>query len=122
MYSDSEIQVSRDHLERVLTSLEGPLVLLGGWAVFIQVNGPFKEATGREYLGSRDIDLDGRIRDERFGRVTEAHWSAAGMNRDEGNGTQVPGSPDETQMEKEDGSPGGTGPMDDRTPSILDWA
>ncbi len=57
MYSDSEIQVSRDHLERVLTSLEGPLVLLGGWAVFIQVNGPFKEATGREYLGSRDIDL-----------------------------------------------------------------
>jgi hypothetical protein len=31
--------------------------LLGGWAVYYIVNENFQKATGRTYIGSRDIDL-----------------------------------------------------------------
>jgi hypothetical protein len=31
--------------------------LIGGWSVYLIVNGAFRRDTGREYLGSKDIDL-----------------------------------------------------------------
>lgn len=34
-----------------------PFCLMGGWSVYLTVNESFKRATGRDYLGSRDIDL-----------------------------------------------------------------
>jgi hypothetical protein len=37
--------------------LEEPICLLGGWAVYLTVNDNFKKDQGRNYLGSRDIDL-----------------------------------------------------------------
>ena len=64
MYLDSEVDISRAHLERVLTSLQDPILLMGGWAVYLQVVDGFRETTGRDYLGSRDIDLGFSMKDE----------------------------------------------------------
>ena len=34
-----------------------PLCLLGGWAAYLTVNGSYKRTHGRDYLGSKDIDV-----------------------------------------------------------------
>ncbi len=57
MYPDYEVEISGGLLGRVLASLDDPVLLLGGWAVYLQVNDGFRGTTGRDYLGSRDIDL-----------------------------------------------------------------
>ena len=41
----------------MISVLEAPICILGGWAVFLHVNKNFQKAQGRPYLGSRDIDL-----------------------------------------------------------------
>lgn len=38
-------------------SVTKPLCILGGWAVYFTVNDSFKNDTGRDYHGSKDIDL-----------------------------------------------------------------
>lgn len=68
MYDDREIAISREYLTKVLSVIDGPVALMGGWAVYLKVRDGFRSVTGREYLGSRDIDLgfhiskDGRNR------------------------------------------------------------
>ena len=57
MYESSETDISRRHLEEVISSIEEPIVVLGGWAVYFLVSNGYRETTGREYIGSRDIDL-----------------------------------------------------------------
>jgi len=57
MYEDNEVATSRKYLEEVITTINEPIVLLGGWAVYFLVNKSYKETTGRDYIGSRDIDL-----------------------------------------------------------------
>ena len=57
MYAQNEVEISRMHLEEVISSIDEPIVVLGGWAVYFLVNGAYRETTGREYIGSRDIDL-----------------------------------------------------------------
>lgn len=57
MYQDYETQISQDHLTAVFSQMKEPVCLLGGWAVYLTVNKRFNEANGRNYLGSRDIDL-----------------------------------------------------------------
>jgi hypothetical protein len=57
MYVDMEMKVSGKYLAGVLGSIEEPIVVLGGWAVRFLVNDRYRENTGRDYLGSRDIDL-----------------------------------------------------------------
>ena len=47
---NAEINISRRHLEEVIRSVEGPLVLLGGWAVNFLVNDRMMKTTGRGYL------------------------------------------------------------------------
>ena len=37
--------------------LDRSTVLLGGWAVFLTVNESYRAAVGRDYLGSKDVDL-----------------------------------------------------------------
>lgn len=41
----------------MISRVEEPLYLLGGWAVYILVNDGFRKVQHRSYLGSRDIDL-----------------------------------------------------------------
>jgi len=57
MYETYETGISHRYLKTVVDSLEEPICLIGGWAVYHHVNENFKKATGRDYIGSRDIDL-----------------------------------------------------------------
>lgn len=57
MYEPYETDISYRYLKTVVSNLEAPICLLGGWAVHHYVDRAFKEATGRNYIGSRDIDL-----------------------------------------------------------------
>lgn len=56
-YADAVTRHSEGELQAVLGVAEPPVCLLGGWAVHIQVTQGFREASGRDYIGSRDIDL-----------------------------------------------------------------
>src|SRR3989344_7058272 len=57
MYEDFEVKTSYKYLQEVIKVLNEPICMLGGLAVFFQVNEKFEIAQGRPYLGSRDIDL-----------------------------------------------------------------
>lgn len=57
MYRDAETEFSRNYLREILGSLPKPFCLMGGWSVYLILNEKFQAATGREYPGSKDIDL-----------------------------------------------------------------
>ena len=57
MYDNIELEISYQYLSKVISKLDEPICILGGWAVFFTVNENYKKKTGRAYLGSRDIDL-----------------------------------------------------------------
>ena len=57
MYREFETETSYKYLQEVISSLDEPICILGGWAVFFHANKKFEKAQGRPYLGSRDIDL-----------------------------------------------------------------
>jgi hypothetical protein len=71
MYKDFEAETSYRYLKEVIGSLQEPVCILGGWAVFFHVNDRFQRAQGRPYLGSRDIDLGFHI-DRRLEKSTLA--------------------------------------------------
>lgn len=57
LYQNYETEVSLDNLKEITNILQQPQCLLGGWAVYLTVNNKFKKTHGRNYHGSRDIDL-----------------------------------------------------------------
>ncbi|MFH0876478.1 MAG: hypothetical protein V1859_11160 [archaeon] len=57
MYKDIETEISYKYLSKVISKLNEPVCILGGWAVFFAVNKNYKKYSGKPYLGSRDIDL-----------------------------------------------------------------
>jgi len=57
VYPEFETRTSYKYLQKVISALEEPICIIGGWAVFFHVNKSFQKAQGRPYLGSRDIDL-----------------------------------------------------------------
>jgi len=57
LYSGFETKTSYKYLKQIVSILNEPICILGGWAVYLTVNNNFKETEGRNYLGSRDIDL-----------------------------------------------------------------
>jgi hypothetical protein len=57
LYSKFETETSYKYLQQIINILDEPVCLLGGWAVYLTVNDNFKKDQGRNYLGSRDIDL-----------------------------------------------------------------
>ncbi|MEA2054008.1 MAG: hypothetical protein U9O96_02655 [Candidatus Thermoplasmatota archaeon] len=57
MYERKEIEISQRYLKEIIDRIEEPIVILGGWAVRFLVNKKYRTVTGREYLGSRDVDL-----------------------------------------------------------------
>ncbi len=57
MYAEFETKTSYKYLREVVRVLEEPICILGGWAVFLHVNKNYERTQGRQYLGSRDIDL-----------------------------------------------------------------
>jgi hypothetical protein len=57
MYGEDETSLSRRYLRELFTWEAEGAVLLGGWAVHLLVDEGFREATGRSYIGSSDIDV-----------------------------------------------------------------
>ncbi len=57
MYDDTEIEISYKYLSKVISKLNEPICILGGWAIFFTVNKNFQSQMKRVYIGSRDIDL-----------------------------------------------------------------
>lgn len=57
LYQDYEVEMSQTQLSSVLSTLGEPVCLLGGWAVYVTVNRNFAASQGRNFVGSRDIDL-----------------------------------------------------------------
>jgi hypothetical protein len=56
MYPSGEIDLSQRYLGELFRGEAEPC-LLGGWAVYLTVNESYRAATGRDYIGSRDIDV-----------------------------------------------------------------
>lgn len=57
MYEKFETEISYEHIGKLKKELRKPLVILGGWAIYFLVNEEFKKSEGRNYLGSKDLDL-----------------------------------------------------------------
>jgi len=57
LYPENEIEISKLNLSSVISKVKEPVCLLGGWAVYLTVNKNFSSEQGRDYIGSRDIDL-----------------------------------------------------------------
>ena len=57
LYSDRQIEISRKYLELIIKELSKLPCLLGGWAVYLHLNDKFNSSKGRDYIGSKDIDL-----------------------------------------------------------------
>lgn len=57
LYSDFETETSYVYFRKIVDILNEPICILGGWAVYFTVNTAFRKDQGRNYLGSRDIDL-----------------------------------------------------------------
>ena len=57
LYNEFETETSYRYLQQIINISEEPICLLGGWAVYLTVNDDFNKNQGRNYLGSRDIDI-----------------------------------------------------------------
>ena len=58
MYDPLETDLSRKELTAIFKESIGiPICLIGGWASYFYVNEKYKRAFGKEYMGSRDIDI-----------------------------------------------------------------
>lgn len=56
-YADEVTAFSENELHQLLEITASPVCLLGGWAVHLHVTDAFQAEHGRQYIGSRDIDL-----------------------------------------------------------------
>ncbi|MFA5745399.1 MAG: hypothetical protein WCX82_04360 [archaeon] len=57
MYDKKETNISYKYLKTIISKLNEPIVIIGGWAVYLTVNKNYKKEFGINYIGSRDIDL-----------------------------------------------------------------
>lgn len=62
-YVPQVTELSEQELRAVFEVARSPVCLLGGWAVHLHVNSGFQSAHGREYIGSRDIDIGVHVDD-----------------------------------------------------------
>jgi hypothetical protein len=58
MNDSFETNLSRKELTEIFKESVGiPICLIGGWASYFYVNETYKRAFGKDYMGSRDIDI-----------------------------------------------------------------
>lgn len=81
LYQPYETEISESYLSKVFGKVGGRICLLGGWAVYLHVNRNFSSANGRNYIGSRDIDIgfhiekswsDSMLKESEFARAAKA--------------------------------------------------
>ena len=74
LYSEFETDTSYNYLKQIVSILDEPICILGGWAVYLTVNNNFYKDQGRNYLGSRDIYLgfhiDKKLEQEQLKNIT----------------------------------------------------
>jgi hypothetical protein len=80
MYQPYEIEISQKQVRDVISKLREPICLLGGWAVYLTLTENFKRENGRDYLGSRDIDLGFHIEKDWSGYELENSTIATAIN------------------------------------------
>lgn len=84
MYDPLETDISREQLNRLISESKArkcSVALLGGWAAYFFINDTYRRAFGRDYMGSRDIDLfiDPRDGEEFAKLITELGFLPNGM-------------------------------------------
>ena len=60
MYDPIEVDISKSLLRDLTKQCKNrniPIALIGGWASYFYVNQTYRRAFGRDYMGSRDIDI-----------------------------------------------------------------
>ncbi len=60
MYDPIETQISFDLLKELITECRKQNIkveIIGGWATYFYVNESYRRAFGKDYMGSRDIDI-----------------------------------------------------------------
>jgi len=61
LYDTIEVNASKLALDALIEELPKPVILLGGWAIYLMVNESYQREHGVAYLGSRDVDLGFQI-------------------------------------------------------------
>lgn len=82
MYDPLETDLSRKELTAIFKEATGiPICLIGGWASYFYVNETYKRAFGKDYMGSRDIDIffDPKQEKEFFKVVTKRGFTKNGL-------------------------------------------
>ena len=72
-YAEAVTGLSEGELQDVLRVAEPQICLLGGWAVHRQVTEGFRDTHGRDYIGSRDIDLGLHVDEDWTSTTTPTH-------------------------------------------------
>jgi len=83
MYDPLETDLSRKELTAIFKESAGvPICLIGGWASYFYVNEKYKRAFGKEYIGSRDIDIffDSKKEKEFFKVVNKRGFTKNGFH------------------------------------------
>lgn len=57
MYERYQTELSWKYIHNITKGLSKPTIVIGGWAVYFLVNDKFNEFFGKDYLGSKDLDL-----------------------------------------------------------------
>jgi hypothetical protein len=57
MYDKKETDISYKYLKSIISKLDEPIIIIGGWATYFTVNKNYKKEFGVNYIGSRDVDL-----------------------------------------------------------------
>ena len=64
MYDKYQPELSWDYINRIIKNLNKPVFEIGGWAVHFLVNDKFRETDGKDYLGSKDLDLGYNLKEK----------------------------------------------------------
>lgn len=57
MYKKYSTEISWKYVNALTKNLSKPVIVIGGWAVYFIVKDIFKRVYGKDYLGSKDLDL-----------------------------------------------------------------
>src|SRR3989344_4763591 len=64
MYEDFQTKISFEYIDELKKELKRPLVILGGWAIYFLVTKNFHNLEGKNYLGSKDLDLGYHLKED----------------------------------------------------------
>lgn len=105
MYSDIETQTSYEYLQKIVSILEEPICLIGGWAVFLTVNSNYQKRFQKPYIGSKDIDLGFHLEEKWTKKELQSSSFARALKRLESDGYENVGFRVVKHLDRETGKP-----------------